>query len=329
MNLIDFLEEWNREIPADDLPAPSEIQNFLSFRDRQSFHQYQPSQLASRSFWLRMRDWLASASNVDDQRLMFRLAAELQFFGLREMNTLYQVALYEKIVPWIIEHSALNIRNEALNTQLDDEIKSTLYCGLTDMDLGAFCRINLITGQQFRPMLGALSTLGDQSSIRSHISVNTIRRVAVIEDFVGTGNQMIGRKGKSGPLKFISDICASLDPIVPVIFVPLIICPDGHDEAESHCSSLNNVRYAPVIRLPKESFIPRNSDSAQASAPDSIEQFRQLVTKYPSDASPKDNHGYKGMGATVVIHTNCPNNTVLMVHHETQSWQPLFPRSVR
>jgi hypothetical protein len=39
--------------------------------------------------------------------------------------------------------------------------------------------------------------------------------------------------------------------------------------------------------------------------------------------------GFADTGALVVMHSNCPDNTVPIIHHSSDTWDPLFPRSSR
>ena len=40
--------------------------------------------------------------------------------------------------------------------------------------------------------------------------------------------------------------------------------------------------------------------------------------------------GFRNTGANVVLFSNCPNNTLAIMHYDgSDSWEPLFPRNSR
>jgi len=39
--------------------------------------------------------------------------------------------------------------------------------------------------------------------------------------------------------------------------------------------------------------------------------------------------GFKGTGALVVMYSNCPNNSLPVLHNESEEWSALFPRIPR
>ena len=59
---------------------------------------------------------------------------------------------------------------------------------------------------------------------------------------------------------------------------------------------------------------------------DLIRRVRSNLNEPRRDPDSRRYHGYKGTGGIVVLYSNCPNNTLPIIHDETDHWNALFPR---
>jgi len=114
------------------------------------------------------------------------------------------------------------------------------------------------------------------------------------------------------------------------------VCPDGAGEGERICAAHPNVSFAPTLLLSKNSFV------APTPRPNEVPFFaeiRALLTRtysevdnnIPADPQivPYGPFGFNYTGALIVLYTNTPDNTIPIIHHRSDSWQPLFPRRRR
>ena len=114
----------------------------------------------------------------------------------------------------------------------------------------------------------------------------------------------------------------------PVLFVPLILCPNGAESLRlEEQKSSGRLTVRPVIEL-------RGSDLLGPERPKQhgwpiAEEVEELVKRcaanfqyhYPA-------FGYKNTGCSLVTFSNTPDNTLPIVHDQaiTGNWKPLFPR---
>ena len=135
-------------------------------------------------------------------------------------------------------------------------------------------------------------------------------------------------------MKSAVEFAAQLPSRFPVLLVPILVCPGGvrmfmKEVKRPH----RHVQFSPVLELPDSVFV---SEVAVDGEPDYIGQLRDALDRlHPCVMGSGDNHdygpfGFRETGSQVVMYTNCPNNTLPIIHHDSDcSWQALFPRSSR
>jgi hypothetical protein len=172
-----------------------------------------------------------------------------------------------------------------------------------------------------------LRQFGSEKRILDYVAENEIKRIVLLEDFVGTGTQARKAIEFAGNLRPASPI--------PVLVVPLVICP----KAEQAIAQLNlpgHVTVAPVLRLPKRAFI---CEPPEGEEPQLLAAIRALASRtylVVSDGEAPNNKkkpfgplGYKATGGLVVMYSNAPDNTLPIIHWRSKKWKPLFPRHSR
>ena len=126
---------------------------------------------------------------------------------------------------------------------------------------------------------------------------------------------------------------AAISDDTQLLTLPLVVCPAGHqigcDLAEMHA----NVSYDAVLQISSTTLIkpdagPNEPPLFQAVR-DLIPRVRTRLRRPSPDVESQRYHGYKGTGAIIAMYSNCPNNSLPIIHDETEQWQPLFPRISR
>jgi hypothetical protein len=251
---------------------------------------------------------------------------QIFFVGREEFDTLYRVSFNDIISRWLIDKSGIAINDINLNVKLEEAVKQTWFCPITDsMRINAFYHINALTGK-YRPDWYSLSKFGSKAEINKYVTSRNIKRFVLLEDFVASGSQIV----KS--VKYASSLSADLQ----ILVLPLIVCPKGIEqgiELEKDCS---NVTFEPLIRIPEESCV---SHSQKYQETEFFNEVRQLLlrsyskvsgqTLWPHVGDPHSPFGYRKTGSLTVLFSNCPDNTLPIIHHQYESWEPLFPRSAR
>jgi hypothetical protein len=214
----------------------------------------------------------------------------------------------------------------------------TWFCPVTDsFRVNAFFHVNnLAAGANLRPDWHSLLELGDVDKIDAYCASNNIKRLVLLEDFVGGGSQSLCA------VRFAATKVHDLQ----VLFVPLVICPKGvvsarQLEAELCAQRAGALRYEAAMELPNDAFLTL-SQSPYVEPNPYINALRDLInTSYPKVSGgrlpgpkPYDPFGFPcsdPTGGLVVMYSNTPDNTLPLIHwHPPENtWHPIFPRHSR
>jgi len=327
--LTERVIRWSMDMDADA--------DFLYILDQihyladKRFHEYQPTFGAHPGFMIRLRDWLNNLRSEGDQKLLLRLVPNLFFLNSTDFWALYRAIFRDQILRWLIECEGIQFPDPDLRSKLSRSIQETWFCAISDsMEIATFYHVNNLEGVDLRPDWRTLNTLGDPVRIAEYMTTKGLKKIVLLEDFVGSGTQM------EKAVKF----AAGLPNIPPVLLAPLIIAPAGYSVAIRLCSDFANLNVSPAIKLEKEAFVcevPANGESSL------MPLLRELLNRCYLQVSggihpnpkikPYGPYGFgrdnPRLGALLIMHSNCPDNTIPIVHHSSKSWKPLFPRSSR
>lgn len=302
----------------------------LDFLGDVLFKDFEPTRAKGPDFADRLVAWLDSTGNEVDQQLMFELAGELYFIGAMEMELLYQDVLHGPIAWWLIDTFGLELTSSSLADDVDAALARSWFCPVTDsMQIARFHHINNVSGKNLRPDWHTLATLGDPQRIVGYMAREGLERLVLIEDFVGSGNQV------ARALQFLRTGL----PDLKTLLAPLVICPSGLENLRNLVDEIGNghVTLRPMVVLPADCILspePVAGESPRREVMrELLERLRPNVgAEVPNDRDAREElYGYGLTGALAVPYANCPNNVPPMVHHHSDSsaWKPLFPRTVR
>ncbi len=328
----------------------NEIHQKLRFLERTHYCQYVPTfgTEYTTDFETRLEAWLANVPEESDRQTLFKLAPLIIFFTREDFTELYRTALDGPITRWIVDQLGLDLCDPELDRTLQDEIHHhTWFCPFSDsMPIADFHHVNHIGGVNFRPDWRSLAAFGDRQRILDFMSNRTdasrsprpLRRIVILEDFIGAGWQMQEgireeRTGaavqRTGAIAFAGSL-----PSIPVLFVPLVICPQGAQKARELANDHGNVRCEPVLEIGTDSL----TNSASRPPSDSLEEkvhrlLRECYSSVEGDKNaaprPYGPYGSGDTGARIVMYSNTPANTLPIIQHKSNTWNPLFPRSAR
>ena len=133
----------------------------------------------------------------------------------QKFESLCRTAYNGHVLRWLIEQLNADIVDPAVMEALDVGISETWFCPITDsMRINSFLKANKLTGKTHRPDWRSLRKFGDPAKIRQFINDNQIRRVVLLEDFVGSGTQMLSA------IKFAADISSDIEILVlPLVYL--------------------------------------------------------------------------------------------------------------
>ena len=313
---------------ADSAVDYAAIRDQIEYFAENLFGEFTPAKAPDQKHFLdRLTDWLNNTDNEDDQRILFRLVTQLLFVGSKEFETLYRGAFNGPIARWLIDQIDLRLDRADAQKRLRTAEGGTWFCAITDsMQIAEFYHLNHIEGVDVRPVWHTLQQLHGDGSVQvidDYVRSQGFERIVLLEDFVGSGNQM------AAAVEFVS----SLPSRPPILLCPIIICPAGVERANQLAARYDHLTFEAVLALPAEMFISRDP------SPDEDAFFTELrptlIRLHPLLRRPKCKYppfGFRSTGSLVVMHTNCPNNTLPVVHHASDDddpWSSLFRRCER
>lgn len=309
----------------------SEIRSLTDFLEQNLYAEYVPARVGAQGgFGVRLAEWIGSADREADRQALYLLLGRLVFLGQDQMMAGYQTAYSRNIASWLMGVEDLPFFGGDTEARLTSAVDETAFTEITDsFGLGSFLRLNNIAGHGLRfTWEQHLSTWDPDAFIRKVMLVRNgkpRRYLVLLEDFVGSGNQM----------EKAVNLACKLTDVERVLLCPIVICPDGGNRARKLEKRHDKLDYSPVMELPKEAFISKVATPNEHKHHDLIRKallsLHKLVkgTKgsWPQETSA---FGYEETGAVFCKFDNCPDNSVPVLHHRSDSgWSPLFPRTDR
>lgn len=318
----------------------SEYYERLIFLEKTHFSQYIPTTGTAHSdYETRLENWLDNLTDEDEKRFLFEFAAHITFLNREDFAKLYQSALEGPISRWIIDDEDLSFTDPSFNEKLQSEINDhTWYLPISDsMSISDFCHTNHLGGVEFRPEFRSLVQFGDIKEKQNEIltfmnsretphGVKPLKRLVLLEDFIGSGTQI---SGDPDILAFARDISSH----VSILILPLVICPQGANCIRNEVRG-TNISFEPIIELKENEFInPRNTPMSnklfQKIYDILISSYSGVVGNDLKSPLPYTPFGIAETGASLVMYSNTPANTLPIIQHQSNTWSALFPRSAR
>ena len=311
MTVDELVSEWAQS--SGEIDKLRFNHSLLQFLGEWLFCEYQPYPEKA-DFWDRLYIWLeqlpAGPKRANHQQAMFNIVVRLLFAGERDLTSMYRAAYDGPIRRWMIDQANLTFEISNFDAELGEVRRKTWFGSLAGMDINAFCRVNRIFGQSYRPEFRFINNFCDTGKLKAWLDAKDYERIVVVEDMVGTGEQ------------FLQTIAALTQLKKEAIFVPLFIPPDGDKLISTELAKPENshIAYHPILVLPNESII-----RSQEQPDDSQEviAFREIINLYGGGI-----FGYgKHYGTLALSYLNCPDNVPKFVWSPSES--ALFPRASR
>jgi hypothetical protein len=341
-HLSDFVMQWSLEgrLPIGATPDSDEtfedILRQIDFMIEHAYSRYVPAMYSRHApvFQDRMVAWMQNAGLSDeDQIALFQLVLRFAYFSFDDFLSLYRTAYSNPISRWVWEDAGLKMGSLDFSNQLENErSKHTWYASVTDsLIISEFYHANSITGIKCRPNFLTLQELGNPALIKAYMIDHKpqLKRIVLLEDFVGSGCQ---------GLEIVKWVLANSD--APILFCPMLICPDGFKRfSELAANSAGRLKIDPVVKLGDSVFLSsfEKSDALMKYVSDLTARIHHRVAGACAVGKPPYSpHGFhlksdSHTGATVVMFSNTPDNTIPLVHFnsENSDWVPVFPRVSR
>ena len=323
----ELLAKWCQGMDAlsDDI---QEIRSLTDFLEHILFEEYEPVGTGAQGeFAVRLAHWIGSAHDDDDRRALYLLLGRLVFLGRDQMIAGYQTAYSRTVASWLMDVEKLPFFGGDTEARLNDVVNETAFTEITDsFGLGNFLRWNNITGQGSRFTWQQHLTSWDADAFMQDVmhsgSAMPRRNLVLLEDFVGSGNQMAAAVERA----------CDLADVDRVLLCPIVICPQGDKCARALAQKHQKLSYSPVLPLPEGGVIAEyavpNEHKHHAPIRKTLLSLHALVGGTPGSWPQETSaFGYRETGAVFCKFDNCPDNTVPVLHHRSDlGWSPLFLR---
>ena len=348
--LRNLVRKWDFEMTG-DASAKSEygfILDQLDYHAAREWRVYLPAEnpVFNPSYIERLAAWIGNMTVEADQKLFLKYAARISFFSHDDFAALYRTAMEREITRWVASQVAARLGPhgwQSFHALIEREIhRHTWFCPITDsMDINEFYKVNHLKGVGHRPGFATLEMLATgEGNLVPQLAENVRRymanpssepldprrrcpplnRIVLLEDIVGSGSQCIDA---------VRWAVANLGK--PVLFVPLILCPNGVEALRNEVlHSAGRLTVRPVIELRRSDLLGPERQGA-SGWPITVEMEELAARCAPRASLNMDTFGYRSTGCSITTFSNTPDNTLPLVHHKPANgtWEPLFPRIFR
>jgi hypothetical protein len=307
-SVLDLLRGWEASGPDPLLDDGSP--SLILYLGAKLYRDYEPDNLLP--FVLRLEKWLKNVATDADKKTLLSLLSHVFFAGKGEFDSLYRSAM-TIITRWVMDQESIGIEDPQFEARCAAELASTWFCPITDsMRINSFLKINGLTGHDHRPHWRSLTLFGDPMKIDRYVHLHGIKRLVLLEDFVGSGSQV----------KSTVEFASAAFPNLQILVLPLIVCPTGDETLVEMTARLSSVTYRTPLLLPASTFL---QEVPTPGEPPIFARGRDLIARHLVRLG-QDPFGYGRTGAMVALMSNCPDNTLSIFRQESADWSPLFPR---
>lgn len=311
--LHELVAPWLLDDASDEL---IDLRDRLMWLKRHLFGEYEPGGFLQ--FDDRLTRWLENVPDGADRRAMFKLLGHLFFVAKPQFKALCRGAFNDVVARWLLDEEKVDLAEPDLGARLEQAAAHTWFCPVTDsMNINTFLKVNNLAGHDLRTDWRSLEALADPEAVKKHVADKGIRRIVFLEDFVGSGDQM-----RSTILWARHEL-----PDIPIMLAPLICCPEGAITGKL-LARRHRIVFAPILTMRDNQFL---LPDAQPGEPEVFADVRSLITRVKGRLGDWSDEpfGHMDTGAVFSMFSNCPDNTLPIIHQQNDTWKPLFPRVSR
>lgn len=275
-------------------------------------------------FKQRLNQWVNNVEDESDKKSLYELVPNLFFVGAKEFRSLYKTAYEENYIQWLLKTTEnLRFKNTQEYTEfVEGEVAKTAFTQLTDsMNINEYYHANGVDNKGLSITWYNDARQGGEERVLSSIEIlqrKGIERVVILDDHVGSGSQM----------QYVLDRIQPLLDNFEVLVIPLLCGNTGYERG-LQLSRDRDFCFKPVLVMNSHVSISKDKENQSNAVLDAV---KLIAERYKDEYFDQDNgeypdiYGFSDSGSLLIMHTNCPNNTMVLIHSEYDNWKPLFPR---
>lgn len=339
------VREWDRQHAGTPIASAhyEQLLNQLEYHAEHEWRVYLPAEHPDFDpvYMERLAKWIGNVTNEDDQKLFLEYARYISFFSHDDFAAMYRTALDREVMPWVAQQ--INAKMTSGFNSFHDLVtqythKKTWFCPITDsMDINEFYKVNHLQGVGHRPGFSTLQYLAQKAGPPNPALANNVLNymanpgnrippsaplelIVLLEDIVGSGTQCLDA------VRWATEELGK-----PVLFIPLIICPNGIETLRQEEARLGGrLTVRPIIELRRCDLLGPERNGAQGWS----RAVEMETLAFECASSIHFNYaafGYNDTGSSLVTYSNTPDNTLPIIHDtgRLKNWNPLFPRVYR
>jgi hypothetical protein len=304
----------------------------LSFLSRRKYERYDMF-FPGESFDNRLINWLEHNFKENERQTAFEIVKYIKFISDYEMREL-AVLTYENIKNCIIneKHKLSNTSCysyiEDKNLKLNEELGKSLFIAcVDDINFDFFRRYaNKENPDAFQKENFVEYYKKDNKSIEE---VPEYNRIFLLDQLSGSSNTAI--RYKSEDKKWNGKIENKAIYYSPYLLSQISL--NNYNSRKTQFLKENNkinLKLNPTCIVPISPCLSDSStekiDEQRAVAKLCVKYYDKFIPDRHTEEGGPAYYGFGGAGLTLILQTNCPNNTIPLIWHNFNDWYPLFPR---
>ncbi|HMP75725.1 MAG TPA: hypothetical protein PKE12_05440 [Kiritimatiellia bacterium] len=302
----------------------NELHQLIDYYAKTRYSDYLPTDGPRKNFMARFEEAFRLLPDDQSRKTFMRLIPEIFYIQSREISSLYRAVFKNEIARWLVDLGRIDISARDAGKQIAAAVRTSWFCPITDsMQIANFYHVNGIEGVDYRTDWRSIQKFGTPDRIDAYMSQSKLERIVLLEDFVGTGSQI---------REAVTFAANGLKKRYPVLLAPLVICPKGDAICRELVKQNQNLTYTPLILIPQSFMLAKKEVLDEHNLFPSLRLLIESsadIVRGSSGAQWYGPFGFKSSGALCVMYSNCPNNTLPIIHRSSELWTAVFPRSSR
>lgn len=320
------------DIPIDEAARIS----FLGRRKYDRYNHFFPGE----TFDSRLLKWLGNFDK-EDRQVAIEIVKALKFISTYEMNQL-AIRTFENARYCILQDSVMASDNnwfnylETRNLKIETELSKSIFVGCADDIHFDFFRRYAMSHHLFKKDNFVEYYKRDETSMKELPPHNNI---FLIDQISASGDTVLrNKKGDwTGKIPRFQQIWKEYIKNDNIYYCPYILTSVSERNLAERLPKYLEESSAPKVKIKPTCWLPISACIADdhGIVIDENKPVAKICNKYYNRFK-EDEHtkvggsakyGYGGAGLTLVLQSNCPNDSLYLLWHDND-WYPLFPRVV-